>query len=154
MDENRVIGKANGLPWYISEDLKLFKRHTSGKTVIMGRKTYESLNLPKGLPNRENIVVSRAFVEMPPINSEGILFDDDLHHVLSVHKIFRKECFVIGGGAIYKEALPYADYLYLSFVKVPAENGDTYFPEVNWSDWEEVESEEYDDFIFKKFKRI
>lgn len=154
MDENRVIGKSNDLPWHIPEDLKLFKRHTSNKTVIMGRNTYESLKMPAGLPNRENIVISNLFVQNPPELSGDVIFDDDINGVLSIHKALEKESFVIGGATLYKEALKYVDYLYLSFVKNKVDDGDTHFPEIDWNDWEEIESEEYTEFIFKKFRKI
>lgn len=154
MDENMVIGKENDLPWHISEDLKLFKRHTSSKTIIMGRNTYDSLKRPTGLPNRRNLVVSRALTESPPKNTGDVIFEDDFNDVMSFAKVLEEESFVIGGARMYKEGLVYADYLYISFVKTPAIDGDTFFPLVDWNQWEEIESEEYNEFIFKKYKRI
>lgn len=154
MDENRVIGINNDLPWHISDDLKLFKRITSKKTVIMGRHTYTSLNLPRGLPNRENVVISNLFVQSPPESASGVIFDDDINSVLSVYKSLKNESFVIGGASIYKAALPRADYLYISFVNNPAPEGDTFFPEIDWNEWKQIEGTRYDEFNFKKYKRI
>jgi dihydrofolate reductase len=154
MDENRVIGINNDLPWHISEDLKLFKRTTSGKTVIMGRNTYTSLKMPRGLPNRQNIVLGNLFVQSPPELASGVIFDDDINTVMSVYKALADESFVIGGASIYEAALPYADYLYISFVKNPAPEGDTFFPEIDWSEWKQVEGAMYDEFNFKKYERI
>src|SRR3989338_139592 len=107
MDRNRVIGKDNALPWNIPEDLKNFKALTSGKSVIMGRKTFESLGRP--LPKRQNIVVSRG---MPPI--EGVIVCSSLDEAFQAAA--SEEVFVIGGASIYAQALPYADRMYLSYV--------------------------------------
>jgi len=154
MDDNNVIGLNNRLPWSIPEDLKLFKQHTTGKNIVMGRNTYTSLNRPMGLPNRQNIVVSRALTETKPDGSNGIIFEDNFKDVMSFGKSLSEEVFIIGGERMYEEGLAHADYLYISFVKEPADDGDTFFPEVNWDEWKQIDSEEYNKFTFKKFIRI
>ena len=151
MDENNVIGKDNDLPWHIPEDLKLFKRHTTDKSIVMGRNTYVSLNRPKGLPKRYNIVVSKTYKENPPVVSDSIKFVDNLEDVMSLGKI-DDEVFVIGGSQIYEASLPHADYLYISHIKNSTE-GDVYFPVVNWDEWKLIETEEYNEFTFNKYKR-
>ena len=153
MDSNQAIGIDNDLPWHISEDLKLFKRHTTGKLIVMGKNTYYSLNHPQGLPNRTNIVVSSSLTQLPPEEAKDVIFDEDIKYVLSNSKALRDEVFIIGGASIYKQALPYTDYLYISHVKNVVENADTFFPKVNWDEWDVIETEEYDDFIFKKYSR-
>ena len=153
MDPNQAIGVDNDLPWHISEDLKLFKRHTTGKSIVMGKNTYYSLNRPQGLPNRTNIVVSSSLTQLPPEEAKDVVFDDDIKYVLSYSKALKDEVFIIGGASIYKQALPYTDYLYISHVKNAVDNADTFFPEVNWDEWTVLETNEYDDFTFKKYTR-
>ena len=153
MDSNQAIGVDNDLPWHISEDLKLFKRHTTGKSIVMGKNTYYSLNRPQGLPNRTNIVVSSSLTQLPPEEAKDVVFDDDIKYVLSYSKALKDEVFIIGGASIYKQALPYTDYLYISHVKNAVDNADTFFPEVNWDEWTVLETNEYDDFTFKKYTR-
>ncbi|MGM9736257.1 MAG: dihydrofolate reductase [Candidatus Cryptobacteroides sp.] len=135
--DNGAIGKENALLWHISEDLKFFKRNTSGCTVIMGRKTFESLGRP--LPKRLNIVVSRNF-EAP----EGVLVASSLNEAFSIaselsaqHGMSDGKCFVIGGGQIYSQAMQTADSLVLTRVHVSIEDADTFFPEVNPQIWKE-----------------
>lgn len=154
MDPNQAIGVNNDLPWHISEDLKLFKRHTTGKTIVMGKNTYYSLNRPQGLPNRTNIVVSSSLTQLPPVEAKDVIFDEDIKYVLSNSKALKDEVFIIGGASIYEQALPYTDYLYISHVKKSVVGADTYFPEINWDEWTLLDSEEYDEFIFKKYTRI
>lgn len=125
--ENQVIGFDNHLLWHISEDLKRFKCLTLGHHVIMGRKTYESVGKP--LPGRINIVVSRQ----NNLTVEGCLVAKSLEEALELAKQ-DSELFIIGGGDIYKQALPIADKIY--FTRVHAGfPGDTFFPELNLSEW-------------------
>jgi len=132
--ENYAIGKDNTLLWRLSDDLKRFKRFTTGHTVIMGRNTF--LSLPKGaLPNRRNIVITDRMGETFP----------DCTMAYSLEEVLRlaesdSECFIIGGGIIYKQFLPIASKLYLT--KVHAEfEADTFFPEIDYSEWKEIEKE-------------
>lgn len=123
MTEERVIGNQNQLPWHISEDLKRFKQLTMGKTVIMGRKTFESIGKP--LPGRTNVVISRNRSFQAP----GVKTASDLESALSVHRE-EDEVFVIGGSSLYETALPKADRIYLTMVH-KGYDGDVHFPDVN-----------------------
>jgi len=127
---NLVIGKNNDLPWKISNDLKRFKDLTTGHHVIMGRKTFESLGRP--LPKRINIVITR---NKEIINSEVIVVNS-LAAALNKARL-DSEIFIIGGGEIYKQALPIADKIYLTKV-LDVVDGDTYFPEID-DNWKLVE---------------
>lgn len=139
--QNRVVGINNSLPWHLPEDLKYFKRTTSGKAIIMGRKTYESIGRP--LPNRTNIVVSRN----PDFSAEGVVTVDSLEsaieHAESVNLINGvDEVMVIGGAAIYEAALPMADRLYVTHVHANVD-GDAYFPNVEFDQWQEVSKHDF-----------
>ena len=141
MAQNRVIGRNNSLPWYLPEDLKYFKKITLGKPVIMGRKTYESIGKP--LPGRTNIVITRN----ADYQAEGIKVVNDLQAALDICESIavidgNHEVCVIGGAEIYRHAFPQADRLYLTQVHADVE-GDTYFPEFNWNDWQEIVREDY-----------
>ena len=130
--ENRAIGNNNELLWRLSEDLKRFKKITSGHTVIMGRNTF--LSLPKGaLPNRKNIVISDVKDEQ----FEGCLMASSVPEAMA--EIGEKEeAFIIGGGMVYKQFLPHATRLYLTMVH-HSFDADTFFPEINYDEWEEKE---------------
>jgi len=131
--ENGVIGGGNKLLWHIPEDLKRFKRITSGRSLIMGRKTFESIGKP--LPNRRNIVISRN----PDFRVEGIEVANSLNAALELTKT-EDEVFIIGGGEIYRQALPLATKLYITRVHAYFD-GDTYFPEIPMQQWQLVSSE-------------
>lgn len=133
--ENGVIGDKNTLLWHISEDLRNFKRVTSGHPVIMGRKTFDSLGRP--LPNRTNVVITRQNLEI-----EGCKVVHSLEEALSLFSP-EEELFVIGGAQIYAEALPLADRFYLTRVH-HAYEGDTSFPKWNESEWNLMESERFE----------
>lgn len=136
---NHVIGSKNDLPWYLPADLKRFKDITSGHTIIMGRKTYDSVLARRHgpLPNRRNIVVSGHLSEVP----EGFELAHSLEEALAmVDK--EVEAFVIGGATLFKESLTKGliDKIYLT--QIDAEiSGDTYFPELKMTDWKEVNRE-------------
>ena len=129
---NRVIGYNGQIPWNIPEDLQHFKELTMGHTVIMGRRTFASIGRP--LPGRENIIVTSTLYEIP-----GCIIVRSLAEALELAS--REIIFIIGGQQLYKEALPLAEYLDLNFVDAEPE-GDTFFPEVNWNDYEEVSREQ------------
>lgn len=139
--QNLVVGIDNKLPWHLPEDLKYFKRTTSGKAIIMGRKTYESIGRP--LPNRTNIVVSRnADFKAPGVVTVTSL-EDAIKHAESVNLINGiDEIMVIGGAAIYQATLPMADRLYLTHVHAQVK-GDAYFPEVDLSQWQQIKCEDF-----------
>lgn len=130
MDENRVIGYHNQLPWRLPEDLKFFKRMTLGHPIAMGRKTYESIGKP--LPGRENIVISRD-ENYDPEGCTVMHSIDDLLAFATENK--SEEVFVIGGSEIFKEVLPHADKLYLTMIHHQFE-GDTFFPVFDIDKWE------------------
>ena len=139
--QNRVVGIDNKLPWHLPEDLKYFKRCTSGKAIIMGRKTFDSIGRP--LPNRTNIVISRN----PEFNVDGVKVVSTLDEAIELAKAVNEingidEIMVIGGATIYELTLPLADRLYLTHVHANVE-GDAYFPEVDFSSWHEVERADY-----------
>ena len=163
--DNNAIGKDNALLWHISEDLKFFKRTTTGCPVIMGRKTFESIGRP--LPKRTNIVISRGFTA-----PEGVIVVPSLSEAynaviqdLSCHSEPVEEspsrCFIIGGGQIYAQAITDADRLIVTHVHTVIEDADTFFPEIDPSIWQVEERSEmlHDDesgfdFEFVTYKRV
>ncbi len=146
MTQDQVIGKDNQMPWHISADLKLFKRITSGQTVIMGRKTFDSLGKP--LPNRNNIVISSS---MQP--TEGITIARSINEALDAGLGFGTDIFFIGGATIYKEALLFVDNMHISWVK-QSHTGDTLFPSFASEQWQIASSEEFEDFTYVHYKRL
>lgn len=134
MGENRVIGKNNKLPWHLPEDLKFFKRTTLGHPVAMGRKTWLSLGKP--LPGRENIVITRN-TEFSP---SGATVLNSIHQLITYSQEKHEEVFVIGGAEIYEAVLPYADRLYITVIHEEFD-GDTYFPEIDVSQWKNISNE-------------
>lgn len=136
IDENSVLGKDNRLIWHLPEDLKRFKRLTTGHAVIMGRKTFESL--PKALPNRHNIVVTRN----QDYFKEGITVCHSLATALESAKD-DDQPFIIGGGQIYEQAIELADVIEVT--KIHAHfDGDVFFPEIDLKKWS-VKKEEHMD---------
>ncbi|MFE8702124.1 dihydrofolate reductase [Cytobacillus sp. FJAT-54145] len=136
MDENRVIGKDNKLPWHIPGDLKFFKRVTMGHPVAMGRKTYESIG--RTLPGRENIIVTRD----SNYSVEGCTTLNSVEELISYSKAQKdEEFFVIGGAEIFKAIFPKADRLYITKIHHTFE-GDTFFPEFNLDEWNLVSTEQ------------
>ena len=142
MAENRVIGRDNTLPWHLSEDLKYFRRTTTGHCIIMGRNTWESIGKP--LPNRRSIVVTSN----PDYVAEGA----DVVTSLSAAKALAvelsaelgvNEAFVIGGARLYADALEQAECFHLTRVHAQVE-GDTLLPEFDESEWQEVAREEFE----------
>ncbi len=123
-EKTRALGKGNDLIWKIPDDLKRFRALTSGHPIIMGRKTYESIG--RALPNRLNIIVTRQ----PDFQVQGALTCHSLEEALEKAKkaAGAEEIFVIGGGELYKEALPFTDRLYLTLIQANAE-ADIFFPE-------------------------
>lgn len=128
---NRVIGKDNSIPWYYPSDLKHFKKATAGKTVIMGRKTFESKGMPKPLPNRRNIVVTQNKDYQTPYSVEIV---NSLQEALDL-SASDEEVFVIGGANLYKEALDKVDKIYITIIGKEF-SGDTYFPEFDWNNFD------------------
>ena len=135
MAGNRVIGRANQLPWRLSADLRHFKALTMGKPVIMGRNTYESIGKP--LPGRSNIVVTRDARYRAP----GCQVVHSLEQALQA-AAGHAEVLVIGGAELYRQTLQRADRLYLTLVKAEVQ-GDVLFPELDWSRWRELQRESH-----------
>jgi dihydrofolate reductase len=136
VSEDWGIGKDNELLWHISEDLKRFKRLTTGKTVVMGKKTWESL--PKRpLPGRKNIVLT----DVPMESIEGSVTAYSIQDALQKCEK-GEEIFIIGGGSIYRQFMPIADRLYITHVQMKAP-ADIYFPEIDLNVWRVIEIEEF-----------
>ena len=152
--DNNAIGRDNALLWHISEDMKFFRRTTSGHPVIMGRKTHESIGRP--LPKRTNIVVSRG-TQAP----EGTLLAGSLEEAYKIAEASiaeavaqevvaevndlqprKSRCFVMGGGQIYAQAMQSADRLIVTHVHTVIEDADTFFPEIDPLYWHVVERSE------------
>jgi len=176
--DNMAIGKDNNLLWHISEDLRYFKRITGGHTVIMGRKTWDSLGRP--LPNRRNIVISRSLSGKPDNETaKGVEFFPSLESALEAalnpqdlkysnstvqnstnpnvvshthtQEVSRDqaafstpdEVFIIGGGEIYRQAIPIATKIYATLVHINVDDADTYFPNINPSEWHETHRDSF-----------
>lgn len=130
------IGKENELLWHISEDLKRFKRLTTGKTVVMGKRTWESL--PKRpLPGRMNVVLT----DIPGENIDGAVMAYSIDDVISKYGK-DEEVFIIGGGSVYRQFMLVADRLYITHVHKNS-SADVYFPVIDLNVWKVVEKEEF-----------
>ena len=131
LDENRAIGFNGGMPWHLPDDLKFFKRVTMGKPMLMGRKTWESLH--GVLPGRPHLVVSSH--PMPGL-PENVRHFTNLDEALAALKQYpSEEGLVIGGGVLFEKLLPQADRLYLTQIAARVPHADTWFPEVDFSQW-------------------
>ena len=150
IDENRVLGKDNQLIWHLPEDLKRFKRLTTGHAIIMGRKTFESL--PKALPNRHNIVVTRNQDYSP----HGITLCHSIEAAIESAKE-DEQPFIIGGGQIYEEGLKFASVIELTKIHDQFE-GDVFFPKIDMKKWAKVKEERIEhtdfDYSFITYKKI
>ncbi|MCG7407136.1 dihydrofolate reductase [Paenibacillus sp. ACRRX] len=132
MDSHRLIGKDNGLPWHLPNDMAFFRAHTRGKTIVMGRKTFDSIG-GKPLPKRPNIVMTRNL----DWSHEGVEIVHGVQDVVD-KAAGDEEIMVIGGAEIYRLMMPYADKLYVTRIEHEFE-GDDYFPDYDESEWELVE---------------
>ncbi len=133
--KNNAIGKNNNLLWHIKEDLVFFKKTTLGATVVMGRKTFESIGKP--LPGRRNVVVSKTMNEI-----EGIEIFRSIDQALDSCSS-NEEVFIIGGGEIYKQSISLVQRIFLTIVDVNIPDADTFFPELDMSQWREVFREDH-----------
>lgn len=162
--KNNEIGKNNQLLWHIPEDLKNFKKITTGKRVIMGRNTYKSIG--RALPNRTNIVLSRNFLETDEKVKEDkkkyenettkLEFYDDFQKVIEKYKDLKEEIFIIGGGEIYKKSLEMGiiKRIYMSRVDFSDNEADAYFPKIDLDKWITLTEENHDGWkfcIYEKF---
>ena len=130
---NNVIGSDGGLPWHLPDDLRHFKRLTTGNPIVMGRRTFESIGRP--LPNRRNIVMTRD----PDYVAPGCDVVSSVREALDLLED-TDEVMIIGGGQVYRDFLPHADRIYLTRVQADVE-GDTYFPDIDEAGWRLVSSE-------------
>jgi dihydrofolate reductase len=136
--DNNSIGKNNQLLWCLPNDMRFFKNVTWGMVVIMGRKTFESLGKP--LKGRKNIVITRQ----GDWKADGVVTAENLDDALTSAKAMDvKEVFVIGGGEIYKLALPRANRIYLTRVHASPEGADAFFPAFTDTEWELVSNKDY-----------
>ncbi len=135
MAKNRIIGKDNKMPWHLPADLAHFKKITLGKPVIMGRKTFQSIGKP--LPGRQNIVVSQSLNYV----SDGIDVTQSLEDAIVIAGNVA-EIIIIGGGNIYRQMLPRAQRLYLTYIDAEIE-GDTQFPQYEHLGWEKSQEEQH-----------
>lgn len=155
IDKNNAIGKGNKMLTHLPDDLKYFQKVTSGHSVIMGRKTFESL--PKGaLPNRRNIVISRD----KDLELEGCEVVNSIDEAIAI-TMPEDEVFVMGGGTIYKETIGWADKLYITHIHHAFEGAEVYFPKIDEQEWKEVWREDHpvDEkhkyaFSFVKYEKI
>lgn len=137
MANNNVIGKSNDLPWYLPADLARFKELTMGSTVIMGRKTFDSIlnRIHKPLPGRKNIVISRN----PDYKPDGVVVVDTIEDALKLAD--SDEVFILGGEQIFKLAMPLIDRIHLTEVKMDID-GDAFFPNII-DDFQEIDRESH-----------
>jgi dihydrofolate reductase len=134
MASNRVIGSQGDIPWKIPGEQKRFKEITLGHTVIMGRKTYETIGRP--LPGRTNIVITRQSDYL----ADGCTVVHDLESAFQSCPPGENEAFICGGGQLYREAMPATDRIYLTVLPREVE-GDTYFPEISETEFKMTKSE-------------
>lgn len=134
MASNRVIGLNGQMPWHLSADLKRFKQTTFGSPVLMGRKTFEAIGKP--LPGRENLIVSRNVGFQP----EGTRVFTNIETAMD-YASSAQELFVIGGATLYEALLPMANCIYLTLIDKEFA-GDTYFPEIDYAIWKELNRED------------
>jgi dihydrofolate reductase len=146
MTRRGVIGRGGTLPWDLPEDRRLFRRLTEGNTVLMGRLTFESLTCP--LPHRHNIVISRS-----PRHYAGATVCPNLREGVDLGWRLGRPLFVIGGGELYRQALPLADTLHVSWIEGDFP-GDRFFPDFELAGWEMVESVDYPGFAYVMYRRV
>lgn len=144
---NGVIGVAGGLPWRIPEDLARFKKLTMGNALVMGRATFESIGRP--LPGRTNIVLTRN----PNWAHDQVETAESLRAALEIAGSRGEEAYIAGGAEVYRAALAVADRMELTEVDAAPE-GDTLFPEVDWSQWRETGRDRRDGFTFVSYERV
>lgn len=144
---NGVIGRDGDLPWHITEDLARFKRLTMGGTLVMGRKTFESIG--RALPGRTTVVVTRQPDWPAP---EGVVVAGSVEEALGVAAARDDTAFVVGGSDIFALALDLADVLELTEVH-DEPDGDVWFPPVDWSDWTETARDDQPGYSFVTYER-
>lgn len=136
--KNNELGKGNTLLWHMPADMKYFTKTTLLHPVVMGRKTFESIGKP--LSNRRNIVITRDL----SYKKEGIEIKHSLNEVLDLFPDNNEEIFIIGGAELYKQTIPIADKLYITHIDAEDRDADTFFPEINKKEWQEIFREEHE----------
>ena len=152
MSENQVIGRDGDMPWRLSDDLRRFRKLTMDHTIIMGRRTWESIG--RLLPGRKTVIISRN----PDFSVDGATIVGNLNDALKTAGD-DIEVFVVGGGEIYRVAMPIANRMYVTRVLAQI-GGDTTFPEIDWGEWTRTESEVHSadeknnyDFVFETWEQ-
>lgn len=137
IDKNNALGYKNKLLYYLPDDMKRFKALTTSHTIVMGRKTFDSL--PKGaLPNRRNIVLSRSTKLVIPGAEVFSSLEEALKHCASDEQVF-----IIGGASVYKQAIPLADKLFITEIDAEATEADVYFPTIDHALWHEIKRDNH-----------
>lgn len=152
--DNNVIGKDNDLVWHMPADLRFFKNKTKGHWVIMGRKTFESMNGP--LPNRSHIIITRR----PDYQAEGCYVTDSIEGAFKIAEQQKlDDVFILGGAEIYAQTMNKADRMFVTEIKSTFE-GDTFFPEIDTTYWKEVGRDEHEaddknphDYAFVEYRK-
>lgn len=153
-DKNHCIGARGRMAWKIPGELTRFKDLTTGHIVVMGRKTYDAIGHP--LPNRKNIVVSRNFFK----HSKNCTTINDFGKFLEKYKNSKEEIFITGGAEIYQQALPYVQKFYITEIDMEVQNGDAYFPKLDFGSMKKTYQQKVDGEIpftyltFEKTKNL
>ncbi len=149
--KNQVIGKDNAMPWHYPEDLKYFKRITTGHKVVMGANTFHSildcLNQP--FPNRENVIITHEKIEK---NYENVIYFDNLDVIINKYKDSEEEVFIAGGASIYEQMLEHCNKLYITHIDKEFE-GDAHFPKIDYSKFDKISSNVLGDLDFCVYER-
>jgi len=156
MSENRVIGRAGGMPWHIPEDFKFFKKTTMGHVIIMGRKTYQSIG--RLLPGRLTIIITRDRSYQAPSGALAMSsIESAIKYSHNHQSEWGDECFIVGGGEIYNQSLNLVDRVYLTTVHTVTD-GDTFYPELPSKAFRQTKSEAHLDaplpFTFTTLDRV
>lgn len=150
MTPSQIIGIDNKLPWKIAQELQYFKQVTMGKVMIMGKNTFASLNM-RPLPGRDTIVISKELKLTPML--ERVEIAASIEQALDLaSKSNSQEIMIVGGSSIYQQFLPLVNKLYLSIIHKEY-TGDSYFPAIDWSQWQLAEEKEFQEFTAKVFER-
>ena len=144
LGSDRIIGNGDGLPWHIPSEYEQFLGFIKDQTVIMGRRSWEIF--------KKDMLPKRMVVVSSTLQTDRALVFGTLREALDYSKSFPEDVFICGGQAIYEESIPYADYMYLSFIK-GEHQGNVYFPEFDKRDWTVEKREEHDEFLFMIFRK-
>ena len=141
---NHIIGNGTGLPWHIPEEYNQFLGYIKNKTVIMGRRSYEIF--------KKDMLPKRMVVVSSTLKTERARVFHSLQEALSYSKSYPEDVFICGGQSIYEESMPYADYMYLSFIK-GEHRGNVYFPRFDMGEWTVENTEEHAEFEFVVYRK-